>query len=344
MSSFFSSLKADLLDRRLTPILALLGLALVGAFVYAAMAGGSSSSTIPSAAAPAPSTKTAGIAVSAVSTDATTASAAETTSGSAQQTGGSSHNPFAPLPSVKKAAKAAAAAAATGESNASTGSGSAGAGAGGKSSTGSETPSSSESNSSQGNSTSGQEKSSKPKKRKPAYAVSVLFGTAPPATPLLDAELKTYEDLKRQQPLPSATQPLIVYRGVIAGGESVTFTLVGEAILRGNATCLPNASQCQAIDLKPGDTEELEYVPLGGTAVTYQLHVVSITPLKAKAASKLRLGDESKVGLKLLHAAGLSALPGLRYSHDGSVLVFAGSDHAFAARAHASAWGLALKG
>ncbi len=340
MSAFFSSLKADLLDRRLTPILALLGLALIGALIYAAMAG-SSSSTAPSASAPAPSTSTSGIAVSAVSTDATTASAAETTSGSAQQTGGSSHNPFAPVPGVKAAAKTAAAGEA---STPSTISGSVSAGSSTESSTGSGSPASSESNSSQGGSSSGGEKTSKPKKPKAAYAVSVLFGAAAPATPLLSAELKTYEDLKRQQPLPSATQPLIVYRGVIAGGKSVTFTLVGEAILRGNASCLPNASQCQAIDLKPGDTEELEYVPLGGTAVTYQLHVVSITPLKAKAASKLALSGESKAGLKLLRQAGLNALPGLRYSRDGSVLVFAGSDHAFAARAHASAWGAALKG
>jgi hypothetical protein len=343
MSSFFSSLKADLLDRRLTPILALLGLALIGALVYAAMAGSSSSSTAPSASAPAPSTSNSGISVSAVSTDATTASAAETTSGAAQQTGGSSHNPFAPVPGVKAAAKAAKAAAAT-ESGASSTTGLASAGSGAESSAGSGTSSSPESSTSQGGSASGGDKSAKPKKPKAAYAVSVLFGTAAPATPLLSAELKTYEDLKRQQPLPSATQPLIVYRGVIAGGKSATFTLVGEAILRGNATCLPNASQCLAIDLKPGDTEELEYVPLGGTAVTYQLHVVSITPLKAKEASKLALSDESKAGLKLLRAAGLSALPGLRYSHDGSVLVFAGGSHAFAARAHASAWGAALKG
>ncbi|HEX3909526.1 MAG TPA: hypothetical protein VHW67_02340 [Solirubrobacteraceae bacterium] len=341
MSSFFKSLKADLLDRRLTPVLALLGLALVAALVYAAMGGGSGSSTAPSASAPAPAPTSSGVAVSAVSTDATTASAAETTSGSARQTRGSSRNPFAPLPGVKSASKSA-----TSEAAAAPGS-SAGATTGSETTTssGSESGSgSSESGSSQSGGSKAEEKSSNKTKPKKSYAVSVLFGSAAPGTPLLSAELKTYEDLKLQQPLPSATQPLIVYRGAIAGGKSVAFTLVGEAILRGDAVCKPDASQCQAIDLQPGQTEELEYVPLGGTAITYQLHVVSITPVKAKEARKSHLDQESAAGLKFLRKAGLVALPGLRYSRDKSVLVFAGSGRGFAPRAHASAWATAFRG
>jgi hypothetical protein len=103
MNDFFDSLRSDLLDRRLTPLLAALGACLLGAIAYAALAGGSSSPSSPAASAlPAP-VKASGIAVSA--STGTKTPAAETTSGSAEQTGGSSRNPFAPLPGVKGAGK-----------------------------------------------------------------------------------------------------------------------------------------------------------------------------------------------------------------------------------------------
>ncbi len=347
MNAFFGSLKSDLLDRRLTPLLALLGAALLAAIVYAAIGGGSSSPA-PAASAPVAVPKTSGIAVTAAASTKT--SVAETTSGTAEQTGGgAARNPFKPLPGVKSATTAATSASGSGASTSgSAANGESSSSSGGSGSEGSSSGSSGSETNSQSGGTQQEKKTSKGK----AYKVSVLFGTAPAGTPVLSAGLTSYEDLKRQQPLPSATQPLIVFRGVVAGGKSATFTLVGEAILRGSAACLPSASQCQAIDLKEGDTEELEYVPLGGTAITYELHVVKIEAIKAKAgqtgkAAKtasvaLGSGVESKAGLKILREYGLMAVPGLRYSRDGSVLVFRGTGHAFA-RAHASAWGAAFK-
>jgi hypothetical protein len=345
MNAFFNSLKSDLFDRRLTPLLALLGAALLAAIVYAAIGGGSSS-TAPAASAPAAVPKASGIAVTAAATTKT--SVAETTSGAAEQTGGgAARNPFKPLPGVKSTTTAATPASASETSTS-------GSTASGESSSGSEGSSSEGSGSGPSETNSQSGGTQQKKKSSKAYKVSVLFGTAPAGTPVLSAGLTTYEDLKRQQPLPSATQPLIVFRGVVAGGKSATFTLVGEAILRGSAACLPSASQCQAIDLKEGDTEELEYVPLGGTSITYELHVVKIEAIKAKAGRAAKAAKiarvagasaaESKAGLRILREYGLMAVPGLRYSRDGSVLVFRGSGHAFAARAHASAWGAAFKG
>jgi hypothetical protein len=346
MNAFFNSLKSDLLDRRVTPLLALLGAALLAAIAYAVIGGGSSS-TPPAASTPVAAPKTSGIAVTAAATTKT--SVAETTSGADEQTGGgAARNPFKPLPGVRSATAAATSASASGASTS-------GSAASGESSSGSEGSSSEGSSSgSSGSETNSQSGGAQQKKKtSKAYKVSVLFGTAPAGTPALSAGLTSYEDLKRQQPLPSATQPLIVFRGVVAGGKSATFTLVGEAILRGSAACLPSASQCQAIDLKEGDTEELEYVPLGGTAITYELHVVKIEAINAKAGRAAKAakaagvadasGGESKAGLQILREYGLIAVPGLRYSRDGSVLVFRGSGHAFA-RAHASAWAAGFKG
>jgi hypothetical protein len=348
MNDFFDSLKSDLLDRRLIPALGLLAVVLIAAVAYAVLGGGSSAPALSAATPVAPVAKAPGLPVSEVKTADVTAGA-ETTDGSTQQTGGASRNPFAPMPGVKKAqAAAAAAATATGAASSSGSSASTESGSSGSSSpstsTGGATPAPSEETKKPSTPT-------KPKDKQTVFHVDVLFGTATAATPPQSAALTPFNELKLQQPLPSDSQPLVVFRGVLAGGKSATFTLVGEAILRGPAKCLPSASQCQAIDLQPGQTEELEYLPPGGMALTYELNVVSISSSKAKLSSAhSAFGGESKTGLELLRSTGLQGLSGLRYTTSKGVLVFAGK-HAFAARAHiavaparASALGWPFKG
>lgn len=331
MNDFLSSVKHDLLDRRMMPILVLVGVALAAALAYAVLGGGGSSSATPSSSvAPVPAVSSvAGIAVTQAPLSAGQP-VAETTSGSAHRSGGSTRNVFAPLPGAKTASSASTSTSGSSKTSSS--------GAGSSTTGASSSPKSTAGSPSGGAGAPAETKESPaPATPKTVYHVAVLFGTAPAGTPPLSAQLTPYENLKRLQPLPSSAQPLVVFRGVIAGGKSATFTLVGEAILRGVATCLPNASQCQAIDLKPGQTEELEYIPLGSTAVTYQLQVVSITSKKASTASASRaFHGESKSGLELLRHAGLTALPGLRYSRANGVLVFAGH-RAFGARAHGAA-------
>ena len=338
MNDFLSSVKADLLDRRMLPILALVGAALLAALAYAQLGGGGSTSPPSSTGSPAPAvTPASGIAVS-QAPPSTDQPVAETTSGSAHRAG-ATRNPFAPLRGAKaaQAASTATSGSTTSSSSSSTSSSttttspeSGGGSSGGGSSSGGATP------------TPETKKPAAKEKSQTVYHVAVRFGTAPAGTPPLTAQLTPYDDLKRQQPLPDAKQPLIVFRGVIAGGKRATFTLVGEAILRGSAVCLPSASQCQAITLRPGQTEELEYIPLGGAAITYQLQIVSITSSKASASAARRsFKGQSKSGLQLLRHAGLTALPGLRYSRAKGVLVFK-SRHASAARAHVAAWGAHL--
>src|SRR5260370_1259342 len=84
--------------------------------------------------------------------------------------------------------------------------------------------------------------------------------SGPPAcrpTPL-DPGVTPSQPLPRLTPLRSAARPLLVFRGVTAGGKSATFTPVGEAILPGVAACLPNATQCHAIDLHKERYEQPE--------------------------------------------------------------------------------------
>jgi hypothetical protein len=311
MNDFLNSLKADLLDRRLLPIVALVLVGLVAAVAYVVVGGGSSA-TPTSTVASAPPTASSGVAISQMSPEK---AVAETTSGASSQRGGSVHNPFKALPEPN-AKKASSAASSTSTSSSSTSSSS--------SSSGSSSPAT-------------PAKPSKPSKSATVYHVAVLFGVLPAGTTAQTAQLTPYENLRLLAPLPSAKQPLIVFRGVTAGGKTAIFTLVSEAILHGNATCRPNASQCEAIDLQTGQSEQLEYISATGQPVIYELRIVSIVSGKAtSAAIKNVLRNESKAGRELLSHAGLDAVPGLRYSARAGVLVFTGHP-LFGAHAHAAA-------
>ncbi|HEY4895693.1 MAG TPA: hypothetical protein VII01_06365 [Solirubrobacteraceae bacterium] len=334
MNEFFSALKTDLMDRRLVPFVALVLVALLGAIGYVVVGGSSSSST---PATPAPSVSattglTGGLAISQSTPDK---AVAETTDGAVAQRQGPSRNPFNVLPSVARAQAAAAAAAKAATAAA------AKAAAKPTSSSGSSTSSGSGSSGTSGASTPTPTKTttpSKPAKPQIVYHVAILFGITPAATTPPGTPLTPYANLKLLTPLPTAEQPLVVFRGVTAGGKSATFTLVGEAILHGNGTCLPSPSQCQAIDLRPAQTEQLEFIQ-GGQTVTYELQIVSITGAKASTAAvkSLMIHGESKSGREVLRRAGLLSIPYLSYSSQVGVLVFAARKAAAFARAHAAA-------
>ncbi|HTD07509.1 MAG TPA: hypothetical protein VK680_01345 [Solirubrobacteraceae bacterium] len=315
MTEFLGSLKADLLDRRFLPLVALAVAALLGAIAYVVLGGSSTATTPPAAVSPSVATASTGLTVSQTSPEK---AAAEVTNGGATQQRGTARNPFAPLPEEK--AKIATTSA---DSTTSAG-GSSGTSSGLGSSSTSTTPSTTTPTT--------PTKPATPSKPKTVYHVAVLVGelaTGVTLTPI--------ENLKLVTPLPSDQLALVVFRGVTAGGKSATFTLVGEAILHGEGTCLPIASQCEAIDLRAGQSEQLEYLKPTGQTVTYELKVVSITSEKASAAAfRDSLHGTSKVGRELLSHDGLETIPYLHFSAAAGVLVFAGH-RAFAARAHSSA-------
>jgi hypothetical protein len=323
MNDFLLSVKADLSDRRLLPAVGLVGVCLIAALAYALLGGGSTAPT-PQAASVTPATTPAsGLAVSEAATEN---AVAETTDGFKEQKSGHARNPFAAIAGTSSntttssgSSSSTSSAAGGSESSGSTGSGSSGGSANG----GTE-PAPTESGKSQ----------TTKKKAKTVYDVAVEFGVLPAGTTPEAAQLTAYAKLKLQTPLPDAKQPLLVFRGVTAKGKSATFTLVGEAILSGTGACLPNASQCQAVDLKPGETEQLSYLAPNGETTVYELRVIGITAVKAKASTAKAGGwPESKEGRELLRHSGLIAVPDLRYSSQPGVLVFAGHG-AFASRAH----------
>jgi hypothetical protein len=325
MNEFLASLKSDLLDRRFLPVLALLGVALLAALAFAVLGGGSSTSPAPSPQGSASTgvTGAAGaIAISPAPANPKKA-VAETTSG-ANKSSGTPRNPFTPLPSAKAQTTTSSSSSSTKTSTSTSSSGTSGGAGPTSAPTGSSSPSPSP-------------KPSKPNP-KPAqkiYHVNVLFGVAPAGTPPPNIPLTPFNDLTRLSPLTAGGQAPLVYAGATARGAGAIFTVVQEVFLHGPAICHPSASQCQAIQLKPGQSEELEYVPIAGPALVYRLELVSVTAVHASAAKAAGSHRAtSPAGRALLRSAGLSALPGLRYStRTGLVTVSRTRRRPFAARA-----------
>jgi hypothetical protein len=329
MSQFFNSLKADLLDRRLLPFLALVAVAFLAAVGYAVLGGGGSSTTTPTASSPSPqpSTKTGSIAVTPATTGAQQP-VAETTHGASAQHGGSSRNPFTPLPGAKTSTSGGASPSTGGSSSSrkSSGSNSSAQGSGGTTPAPAPTP-----------------KPTTPSKP-PVYThfhVNVQFGVVPApvaATPPQPAQLKTYNDINLDKPFPGKANPQLVYLGVVLKtGKEAAFALTGAAILHGSATCKPSPTQCQAIVLQIGQTETLEVVEGDGSTVTYELKLLTIARSVSASASTARVHDalraESKVARELRRRA--PALSELRYSAQRGGLVFV-ARKSFVARAHAA--------
>lgn len=323
ITDFFSSLKEDLLGRRLLPFLLVLGVALVAAVGYAVVGGGSSTPATPVAAvSPAGASPVAGVAVSQAPANPNKA-ISETTNGVSKQRGGSAHDPFTPLPGAKVASASAKPTAPSTSSGAST---------------------SKTSPSSAGGTTPAAPKETTPAKPKVYihFHVTVQFGVVPPSAegaPPQPAQLKTYNDIALDEPFPSKANPQLVYLGVVLKtGKEAAFALTGEAILHGEATCKPSPTQCQAIELQIGKPELLEVVEPDGSSVTYELKLLSIAKSVSSSASTARVHNALRAGSKAAHELRrrVPAFSQLRYSaQQGGLIVLAGHP-AFAARAHAA--------
>ncbi len=315
MNEFLNSVKDDLLDVRLRLVLLALVAALVAAVAYAVLGGGSSSVNPTASTAPV-SPGAAGISISQITT-ASTQPVTETTGNAAEKRGGPLRDPFVPLATAKSAttttSSASSSTPSTSTSGASTGSGSTTSG-------GTTTP------------------VTTPKPTTPAkpkvtttFKVTAQFGVLPAPSiigaPAEPAQLKTYANMAIDEPLPDKTNTQLVYSGAVKNSKlEAVFTLTGESILHGNATCLPSPTQCQAIRLQVGQSETLESIASDGSPVTYELRLVAIeritrTVSASAARANAAVAHESKAGRELLQRKRLTKVSGLEYSPSRGVLV-----------------------
>jgi hypothetical protein len=300
MSAFVNSLRADLLDRRLRAVLILFVAALIGGVAYAAT-GGSGSPAAPSSFPPVASSAP-GIAPVALAANPNQA-VAETTSGASRQRAGASRDPFTPLPGVVSIHAAGAGSSKSGTSSASKPSSTSG---------GKEAP------------------PTQPAKKRAVihFHSTVEFGVVPappaPGVPAPAPVLKKYTDLKLNEALPSKANSQLVYLGVVLRtGNAAVFELTGEVIIHGSAKCLPSAVHCQAIELQVGQSETLESIEPNGTAVTYELKLVSISrSVTTASAARAHIAVTAPTELQrdLLRRLPPALLAGVRDSHVTSVL------------------------
>jgi hypothetical protein len=277
MSSFLRSVKADLTGVKLRLVVVVLGIGLLVSVAYVVL-GGKSSSTAPAVTSAAvPGSTHLGIAVSTAPTNPNIV-VAETTNGAAHQRGGTPRNPFTPLPG-------------SGATGATGTPGSSGSKTAGSSTTKSSAGSGSSTSTAGGTPVAAPKPVTQPKTQVTIhYHVTAQFGVIP-ATPegtqepqLKPATLQTFTDMPLEQPLPNKSNAQLVFLGVVLRtGKDAVFGLTGEAILHGSAVCLPSATQCQSLELAPGQTETLETVEPNGTPVTYELRLVSILKSETSA-------------------------------------------------------------
>ncbi len=322
MTKMLNSIKADLLSTRMLPAVVLIGVVLLGGIAYAVIGGSTTSNPVvptphqPVASVPGP-------VVSQAQPTSSNEAVAETTNGKPSHHGSGSKDPFKPLPesAAEKKAKAA-------DAKKTPASGS---------SASSSTSTSTSSSSTSTNPTTvqtGPPAKAKPKPKSPVYHVTALFGQAP--TPAQNTPLGVFKDLARLQPLPSAQHPLVAFIGVSTTGKTAVFTLLSEAILRGEGVCLPSTSQCEAIGLTVGKSEELEYIEPDGQPVIYQLRIQGIVKSE-KASTTARKANSivSAAGRRLVASGQLQAAVDLRFSAIKGVLVLFNGHHAHGAKAAA---------
>jgi hypothetical protein len=287
----------DLIDRKLWPVALLLLAAAIAVPVYL----GRSSSDDADATLPLPSQQ---------ANAGKTSKAAvtlEDPSGEDDRRGGV-RNPFKQLHVPKKAATPSTDTASNGTPSSSGGSG----GSGGD---GSEPPlsGSGSGGSGSGGSGSGGDKGSGGGDNSDTdpldtYHLTLKFGRT-------DGEQKTYKDVARLSPLPSADNPFFVYTGVLKDGKTAVFLLSSDATATGDGHCKPSAKSCQTIEVKQGDTEFFDRT-VDGEDIQYQLDIVRVFKKGASSAAAAVAANErhSTAGADLLRKAHVNDSSAFKYA------------------------------
>lgn len=157
---------------------------------------------------------------------------------------------------------------------------------------------------------------------KDLYRVSLKFGE--------DGAMKTYKDIRRLTPLPSADDPFFVFLGVSEDKKSAVFLVSSDAEPTGDGTCRPSNDECSQVVMQEKDLEFFELQTATAGLVQYQLEVTAITKGKAKTsatAAKIR-ARESAAGrdyLREVMADTPERLDGWSFSKASGLLDYAGA-------------------
>jgi hypothetical protein len=139
---------------------------------------------------------------------------------------------------------------------------------------------------------------------------------------------KTYDNVARLTPLPSADNPFFVYLGLQADQKHAVFLVASDAVPSGDGACQPSATDCEQVVLAVGDTEFFELQSGTAGVVQYELDLKGIEKVKASTKAKAAVAHarESKAGreyLRELVADDPDALSAYSYNKGRGLLVAA---------------------
>jgi hypothetical protein len=137
-----------------------------------------------------------------------------------------------------------------------------------------------------------------------AYAsVDVRFGRA-------GQHLRAIRDVPRLTPLPSATNPIVVFLGTRRDRRTAVFLVSTDVHVQGLGQCVPSRSDCEAIELRDGDTAFLDVAAADGSVDQFELDLVGVTlhETTSKAVAQRAYARTSRVGRLLLGGSGRSSV------------------------------------
>jgi hypothetical protein len=152
---------------------------------------------------------------------------------------------------------------------------------------------------------------------KDLYRVTLRFGEV--------GDLKTHKNVARLTPLPSSSNPFVVFLGIKADGKTAVFLVSSDAVPSGDGKCRPSTRNCESLELQAGDTELLDLQTGTAGVVQYRLDLRAIdTVMASQAKASKAHARESSAGrewLRLSVSTDPTLLDGWRFSKRLGVLV-----------------------
>lgn len=157
-----------------------------------------------------------------------------------------------------------------------------------------------------------------PRPKTYVYAtVDVQFGRA-------GSPLKEIKDVPRLTPLPSASDPIVIFMGTRSDHETAVFMLSSDVAAQGDGRCVPSAKTCEAIEMRRGGVALLDVTANDGSVTQYELDLtkVALHTTTSQALASAAFARASTAGRRLLHrsAATLTLARALRWSPSAGVL------------------------
>lgn len=96
-----------------------------------------------------------------------------------------------------------------------------------------------------------------------------------------------HKGLARLSALPSATNPVVIYLGVLRGTKTAVFLISSDVHPSGDGRCFPSARSCQTVHVPVGGSEFFDVFSASGASRQYELDLtrVSFSRIRSKTAA-----------------------------------------------------------